>query len=198
MSQRRAAIVLARLRVALPLAKPAAQTASAPPPPQVGMRYLYAGDTVRLAPCVDWSVLSVGPANEVEYGCQGWRMRSTWRDGMRLRGVYRPDGAAHLTFDPHFVAPEFPLEVGRRWSFRYEGFRGDLGASWSSEVECVVEAYEAGEHPLWRFVCDDSWRALLMVAGVHRSTFWYSPELGAVVRQEHRDDAAQSWRMQGW
>lgn len=174
-----------------------AQTAAKPPPPQVGDRYVYEARFVN-APCSDWVITSVSRAGEIEANCEGWRAYGSTRYDNNPVRVLRPDGNRLWQYDPYFPTLDFPLQVGKRWSNRYEGFNGELGASWTSQVECLVEAYEEGEHPQFRIRCDDTFRTLLVVGGTYTSIFWYSPELGRLTRQVHQGIAEYSWRMVGW
>lgn len=174
-----------------------AQVAREPPAPQPGDRYAF--ETTYLGvPCADWRITSVDPRGEIEASCEGWRSYISATQDLNPTRVLKPDGSARWSYEPLFPLLDFPLQVGKAWKGKYEGFDGTFGVSWSSQITCSVEAYESGEHPQFRIRCDDAFNALLLIGGTATSLFWYSPELGRVTRQVHQLDADYSWRMLGW
>ena len=174
-----------------------AQEAPLPPLPQVGDRFETEARFLNV-PCSSWTVMAVDPAREVVADCEGWRAVHTSSPPRTLTLVLRPDGSRLYAYDPYSPVLDFPLRVGKSWQASYEGFNGELGIGWSSNIRCLVEAYEEGEHPEFRIRCDDSFSTLLIIGGTHTSVFWYSPELGRITRQQHLSEPKYSWRLRGW
>ena len=102
-------------------------------------------------------------------------------------------------FKPHSPALAFPIELGKKWEGKYDGYRADQGASWKSDMSCEVKAFEpvkvpAGEFEAYRIACADNWQAPPF-SGTADSTFWYAPKIGTVVKNVNRSDSAFDYEL---
>ena len=94
-------------------------------------------------------------------------------------------GSQEISGDP---AALFPLMVGERVAYRYQGRSQDEQAGWSGQGRCEVAAAEqitvpAGTFDTYKVVCEqgedlsDPYRV---------RTWWYAPAIGHYVAQLHR------------
>ena len=150
--------------------------------------------------------------------CTRWEVKAVGQDGFNIlqRGdntAYYDAGSGTLArivaggkplfeFKPHSPLLSFPIELGKKWEGKYDGYRADQGASWKSEVSCEVKAFEtvkvpAGEFEAYRVVCADNWDAS-PYRGTIDSTFWYAPKIGTVVKNVNASDSAFDYELAGY
>mgnify|MGYP000860897748 FL=1 len=102
------------------------------------------------------------------------------------------EGKLLVEFKPSPMSLSFPLFVGKKWSSRYSGYRADKNRRWDSRLDCEAKAYEtmrvpAGTFDSIRIECIDHWEAGYIFSGQVRSTRWYAPAAGLVVKYRSDD-----------
>lgn len=95
-----------------------------------------------------------------------------------------------LTGDVRYLA--FPLEVGKKWDFKFGRANKQTGASARWQVEAVVTAYEkvnvrAGEFDAFRIDYKGFWNSTSGRNGRSIETVWYAPATRSVVKSEYDD-----------
>ncbi|HXY99061.1 MAG TPA: hypothetical protein VEI03_03610 [Stellaceae bacterium] len=134
--------------------------------------------------------------------CARWEVKATGKDGYTLlqcgENLAYIDAATDtvarimagdkrlIEFKPRSPTLSFPLQLGKKWSGQYDGYRDDTGASWKSTVACEVTSFEAikvaaGEFQAYRIECADTWESFPF-HGTSPSTVWYAPKPGTVVK----------------
>ena len=95
------------------------------------------------------------------------------------------------TGDPKFL--NFPLELGRKWSFKYSFVIKTSGSKGRSQLDAEVRAYEkvtvpAGSFDAFRIEASGFWNNDTSGRnGRSKSIYWYAPSARAVVRTEYED-----------
>ncbi|MGO8916200.1 MAG: hypothetical protein ACLQJR_09855 [Stellaceae bacterium] len=159
------------------------------------------------APPADKPAPTVGDVFEfakrfVTVDCKRWEVKEVGKDGYNLlqcgdnlayidaatatvARIVTADGKRLVEYKPGSPYLSFPLEVGKKWDGKYDGYRNGTG-SWESTVSCQAKSFEpikvaAGEFQAYRIECADNWQAMGF-RGVADSTAWYVPKLGMVVK----------------
>lgn len=151
----------------------------------------------------------------VSIDCQRWEVKAVGQDGYNILQcgdnlAYINAGTGTLTkivagdkrlfeFKPYSPTLSFPLELGKKWQGKYDGYRADQGASWTSDVSCEAKAFEpvkvpAGEFEAYRISCADNWESGAF-RGTADSTFWYAPKIGTVVKNVNASDSAFDYEL---
>jgi hypothetical protein len=172
------------------------------------------------APTAEKPVAKVGDVFEyvkrfASIDCQRWEVKAVAKDGYNILqcgdySAYLDMTSATLTritsgdkklfeYNPHYPAPAFPLELGKKWQGKYDGYRADQGASWKSEVNCEAKAFEtvkvpAGEFEAYRVACEDNWEASPF-RGTADATYWYAPKIGTIVKAVNPSDSAFDYEL---
>lgn len=143
-------------------------------------------------------------------GCKRWNIKELTSDGMlviqckdlliyqsvanslNITKMVKTNGDLEYEFKPFMPTMVFPLEVGKKWTGEYAGFTEDTGDKWKSKAQCEAVAYEkvkvvAGEFDAFRIECVDNWRAMMVFSGEKKSTRWYAPKVGTVIKVVHDD-----------
>lgn len=96
--------------------------------------------------------------------------------------------------DPQWL--RFPMEVGRRWSFRTDWHFKPKGSKGSSQVDVEVAAYEkvvvpAGEFDAFRLVSRATLEGTSPIGsqygGDSTTTYWYAPAARAIVKSHNHN-----------
>lgn len=189
------ALVLGLLGAGLAMAQGAPAAASAPtvdrfPKAVIGARFAYV-DGVFKVKCNRWSVKEVSAAGDITSRC-GDNAMVVNADGNPVSAT-DDSGSVVAKFTPFMPQLSFPLQVGRKWSGRYEGQEGRF-KRWSGDMACEAAAYEpvkvaAGTFDAFRIDCVTDVKVMFIHKTV-RSTNWYAPAVGLIVKSSN-DDA--SW-----
>lgn len=100
-------------------------------------------------------------------------------------------GKTVASFTPFYPELSFPLHVGKKWTGQYKGQKG--WERWTGDVACEAAAFEsvttkAGTVEAFRINCVDNWDAgIIFLNGTAKSTRWYAPSLGLIVKSVHED-----------
>jgi len=170
---------------ALPVAAAEAPKVERPPLPRVGSSMEYVSRLMSID-CPDWTVKESNRNGVMITQCDDKLMHVSL-DNMNPVKVVKTNGDTLVEFKPYFPQLAYPLHLGRKWSGEYSGFTAEDGAKWSSKVSCEVKAWEkvkvvAGTFDAYRIECEEKWRAMLILTGESKSTRWYAPAVGMVVK----------------
>lgn len=157
-----------------------------PPAARVGQSMEYV-DRLMSVPCQRWQVKEANRKGEMISQCGDNFMHLSLENNLNPVKVVKANGDTLVEFKPFFPQLVYPLQLGKKWSGEYTGYTADDGAKWSSKVSCEVRAWEkvkvaAGEFDSYRIECQEKWRAMLILSGESKSTRWYAPALGMVVK----------------
>lgn len=156
-----------------------------PPVAKAGQTMEYASRLMSVD-CPDWKIKEPNRNGVIISQCDDKLMHIA-ADSMNPIKVVKTNGDTLVEFKPYFPQLAYPLHLGRKWSGEYSGYTADDGAKWSSKVSCEVKAWEkvkvvAGIFDSYRIECEEKWRAMLILTGESKSTRWYAPALGLVVK----------------
>lgn len=157
-----------------------------PPLAKAGNAMQYA-DRVMSVACQRWQVKEPNRKGEMISQCGDNLMYLSVENNLNPVKVVKASGETLVEFKPFFPQLSYPLHLGKKWSGEYDGFTADDGAKWSSKVSCEIKAWEkvsvaAGQFDSYRIECQEKWRAMLILTGESKSTRWYAPALGMVVK----------------
>lgn len=167
-----------------------------------GTRFSYVNG-VFLLKCNRWEVKEVNKSGEIVSKCGNNTMYVTAESGNPIRSV-NDKGETVAKFTPFYPDVSFPLFVGKKWTGKYSGEEGSK--KWTSEVSCEAAAQEdvsvtAGKFQAFRIECVDKWDAgIIFINGKKRSTRWYAPSVGLIVKSINDDSqwntevAGNDWR----
>lgn len=160
--------------------------ANQPPAPKAG-NWMQYSDRLMSVPCQRWQVKEANRKGEMITQCGDNLMHMSLANDLNPVKVVKASGETLVEFKPFFPQLSYPLSLGKKWSGEYDGFSADDGAKWSSKVSCEVKAWEkvtvaAGQFDSYRIECQEKWRAMLILTGESRSTRWYAPAVGMVVK----------------
>lgn len=163
-----------------------APPANQPPAARAGQMMQYT-DRLMSVPCQRWQVKEANRKGEMITQCGDNLMHMSVANDLNPVKVVKASGETLVEFKPFFPQLSYPLSLGKKWSGEYDGFSADDGAKWSSKVSCEVKAWEkvtvaAGQFDSYRIECQEKWRAMLILTGESRSTRWYAPAVGMVVK----------------
>lgn len=182
-------------------AAPAFAQAGAPKPtPKVGDVFEY--DKLYITvPCKRWEVKEVDKNGQHLVQCENNIAQFEAATGAMQRIVTK-DGDKLVQFTPRATSIQFPLAVGQSWTGRYDGYTNDDGASWNADTKCAVKSEEkvkvpAGEFDTLRIECEDAWSAGPF-SGVSKTTSWYAPKLGTVVKSHNPESAKWNYELTGY
>lgn len=155
----------------------------------------------------------------VTVDCARWEVTAVGKDGYNLlqcgdnlayvdaatdtvAKIVTAKGKRLVEFKPQSPTLSFPLQIGKKWDGRYDGYRDDTGASWMSSVSCEVKSFEpvkvaAGDFQAYRIECADNWESFPF-HGVSNSTTWYVPKLGVVVKAVNPSQSAFDYELTGY
>jgi hypothetical protein len=188
-------IAVVAAAVAFPAFAANAPTAEKPAS-NVGDVFEYAKRFVSID-CQRWEVTAVNQNGYDILKCGDYQAYVNAGSGTLTRIV--SGGKPLFEFKPYSPTLVFPLEVGKKWQGKYDGYRADQGASWKSDVSCEAKAFEpvkvpAGEFEAYRISCVDSWESPPF-RGEADSTFWYAPKIGSVVKNVNASDSAFDYEL---
>ena len=134
--------------------------------------------------------------------CKDLLIYQSVANSLNITKMVKTNGDLEYEFKPFMPTMVFPIEVGKKWTGEYAGFTEDTGDKWKSKTQCEATAFEkvkvvAGEFDAFRIDCVDNWRALLVFSGEKKSTRWYVPKLGTVVKVLH-DDPKWNYQLTGY
>jgi hypothetical protein len=138
-------------------------TAERPPSPTPGQRWILSVGVLELDR-IEGGVYVYKLGGDQEYHRN--------RDGHLSR--VRVGGENVITYDPPFPYFQWPLEVGKRWFYDGQVTNKLTGLKGRSRSTIHVLAYEDVDTPAGRL------KTFRISTG--NSTYWYSPEVGAVVK----------------
>ena len=174
------------------LAQSQAQRVENYPDAKPGTRFSYVNG-VFLLKCNRWEVTDANKNGEVVSKCGGNTMYVTAEHGNPVMSV-NDKGETVAKFTPFYPDVSFPLFVGKKWTGKYRGQDGSK--KWTSEVTCESAALEevsvaAGKFQAFRIECVDKWDAgIIFINGKKKSTRWYAPTMGLIVKSVNED---QQW-----
>lgn len=171
---------------ATPLLAADAPRIERPPTAKAGQSMDYV-DRLMSVPCQHWQVKEANRNGVMISQCGDNYMHLSLDNHLNPVKVVKASGETLVEFKPFFPQLSYPLSLGKKWSGEYDGYTADDGAKWSSKVSCEVKAWEkvkvvAGEFDSYRIECQEKWRALLILTGESKSTRWYAPAVGMVVK----------------
>jgi hypothetical protein len=171
------------------------------PTPKVGDVLEFA-DLYITVSCKRWEVKEVGNKDGMHVSqCGGNRAYFEAATGALVRIVTK-DGDKLVQFSPRATSIEFPLSVGKSWTGSYDGYTTDDGASWNARTKCTVQSAEkiktaAGEFDTLRIECEDAW-ASGPFNGVSKTTSWYAPKVGTVIKSSNPEAAKWNYELTGF
>lgn len=177
---------------ALLLAAHAGSLAQAPvaaeaPATNIGDSYTYQGSLLRLD-CQRWEVVRFEAGNTSVSQCKDKPMY-LYRDAAshNIIRATTQTGDTLIEFKPLFQHLSFPLFVGKKWQTRYSGRLADIFRRWDGNLECEAKAFEtvhitAGSFAAFRIECTDQRTLGYIFRDTSRTTRWYAPALGTVVK----------------
>lgn len=189
-------VLLATACATLMLSLPAAAQEYPLPPVKVGGMVEY--DKFVTVPCRKWTVTEVNKAGMNLMTCGEYTAYNDAATGALVRVVNKA-GDKIVQFKPHAMSLKYPLSAGKSWTGQYEGFTDDDGASWQATATCKAGAalekvkVAAGEFEALKIECEDAWQAGVF-KGVSRSTSWWAPALGLVIKTSNPE--AAKWNME--
>lgn len=162
------------------------------PLPRVGEVREYR-DRLLTVDCRRWETSEVTAATVVSR-CGGYRLTLSRTHHYGVVDITGPDGKPVVAFSPALPDLRFPLTLGRRWEGDYVGYQASSWVRWQGHMECRAAAFEplvlaAGTVAAYRIECVDRW-SVGPFHGRRRSTRWFAPELGGVVKAASPDDPA--------
>lgn len=175
----------------------AAESPRAEMPPQSNLKpgnyWEFTASQASMGGCKRWNFKEVTSDGMLVIQCKDLLIYQSVANSLNMVKMTKADGEVQYEFKPFMPAMNFPLEVGKKWRGEYAGFTEDTGDKWNGKPQCEVTAFEkvkvvAGEFDAFRVDCVDHWRALLVFSGEKKSTRWYSPKLGTVIKMLHEDD----------
>lgn len=180
------------LGAALPWSMPPGAAAEPEPQPRVGEVREYR-ERLLTVDCRRWVTTEV-TLDVVVSRCGGYRLELSRAHQYGVVRLIDGDGAAVVEFSPALPDLQFPLAVGRRWSGDYRGYHAGRWARWRGHMECRVAAFEPltlafGTADAYRIECLDRW-SVGPFQGRRRSTRWFAPDQGGVVKAVSPDDPA--------
>lgn len=147
--------------------------------------------------------------------CRTWLVTQTDADGNMLAArcgentaFFAPDGGITrilgangkelVAFKPEAAPIPFPLNVGLRWTYRFEVSTATQLVSPDLDETCeatAIETVTVKETPLpaFRIECTDRW-SVAFLSGSNQSTLWYAPAARSVVKAVNA--SAQEWALQ--
>lgn len=145
-------------------------------------------DRVMTVPCKRWQVTEPNTNGIMITQCRNMFMHFSAENDYNPMKLVTNDGDVIVEYKPYYPQVVFPLEVGKKWSGKYNGFATSEDAKWDGNVSCEVKAFEkvkvaAGELDAFRIECVDNWTALFFFSGTINTTRWYAPAAKAVVKQ---------------
>lgn len=149
-------------------------------------------------PCRKWTVTEVNKAGMNLMTCGEFTAFSDAATGGLVR-VVNKSGDKIVQFRPHAMGLKYPLAAGKTWTGQYEGYTDDDGANWQATVTCRAAAalekvkVAAGEYDALKIDCEDAWQAGVF-KGVSKSSSWWAPALGLVVKTVNPE--AAKWNME--
>lgn len=179
----------------------AAQGAAAPQPtPKVGDVVEF-DKLFATVPCKRWEVKEVNKGGLHISQCENNFAHFDAASGAMVRIVTK-DGDKLVQFSPRATSIDFPLTVGKTWSGSYDGYTNDDGASWNAKSNCAVKSEEkvkvqAGEFDALRIECEDAWSSGPF-SGVSKTTTWYAPKVGTVVKSHNPESAKWNYELTGY
>jgi hypothetical protein len=188
-------IAMVTAAIALPAFAENAPTADKPTP-KVGDVFEYVTRFVAID-CQRWEVTAVNQGGYNISKCGDYEAYADAGSGTLTKIV--SGGKPVFEFKPYTPTLVFPLELGKKWQGKYDGYRADQGASWNSNVSCEAKAFEpvkvpAGDFDAYRVACTDNWQSGAF-SGESDSTFWYAPKIGAVVKNVNASDSAFDYEL---
>lgn len=157
-----------------------------------GSYFEFTESAASMGNCKHWTIKSTNSDGMFVIQCKDLLIYQSLANGLNIVKMERVNGDIAYEFKPYMPTLTFPLEVGKKWEGEYAGFTEDTGDKWKSHVTCEATAFEkvtvvAGEFDAFRIDCVDKWRAMLVFSGEKKSTRWYAPKLGTVVKVVHQD-----------
>ena len=110
------------------------------------------------------------------------------------------DGNLIAEYKPFLPFYNFPLKMGKQWEGKYSGFiKGDPNPRWKSTFKARVVAYEEvsvpyGAYMAYKVEYEDHWD-VNGFKGVAKGTYWMSPELKFVLKNENKGDPRYSYEL---
>lgn len=168
----------------------AAPVTESVPAPLIGDSRDYDGQFLGTN-CRHWETRRLEANNVAVRQCEDKLVYMDKRD-LSVQRVTTLKGETLLEFKPQYQGLSFPLQVGKKWTSNYAGFRADNNRKWDSRLECEVKAYEpvrvpAGTFDAYRVECIDNWEAGYIFSGKKAATRWYAPAAGGVIKYASED-----------
>lgn len=178
----------------LPALAAEAPRAEMPPPASIkpGNYFEFTTSEASMGGCRRWNVKELTSDGMLVIQCKDLLIYQSVANSLNITKMVKTDGEVQYEFKPFMPTMIYPLEVGSKWSGEYAGFTEDTGDKWKSKAQCEAVAFEkvkvvAGEFDAFRIECVDNWRAMMVFSGEKKSTRWYAPKLGTVVKVVHDD-----------
>jgi hypothetical protein len=165
-------------------------TADRFPRPVLGAHFAYVDGVFKIR-CNRWSVEEISAAGDITSRCGDNAMTVT-ADGNAVSAL-DDQGGVVAKFTPFLPQLSFPMSVGRKWSGHYDGQEGRF-KRWSGDMDCEAAAFEpvhvaAGTVDAFRIECVTQVKVMAFMKSTIRSTNWYAPSLGMVVKSVNEDSA---------
>jgi len=165
-------------------------TVAEQPTPALGEVREFVGPVATIN-CSHWEIVESEDADALVSQCEHYRIYFKRSANLNIFKVTAANEIA-VEFKPYYPGIKFPLQVGKRWRQRYEGYSAIEQVSWSGDVECEVADYAdvtiaAGTFRSFRLECKDRWKVGDAESSVN-STAWYSPEVQGVVKSITYED----------
>lgn len=144
-------------------------------------------DRVMSVPCKRWQITETNANGFMITQCRNMFMHFSVENDYNPVKLVTADGDVIVEYKPYYPQLVFPLEVGKKWSGKYNGFATTEDGKWDGNVTCEVKAFEkvkvaAGEFDAFRIECVDNWKAMFFFSGTTNSTRWYAPKARVVVK----------------
>lgn len=171
------------------MAEDQSKRAEKPPEIKVGAHVSYVNG-IPLLKCNRWEIKEANKNGEIISQCGGNTSYMTAAQGNPIRSV-NDKGETVLKFTPFYQDLSFPLFTGKKWASKYSGQEG--AKKWDSELVCESAAFEdvsvaTGKLQAFRIECVDNWdTGLPFINGKKKSTRWYAPTLGLIVKSINED-----------